>query len=400
MTQSLDRVGPSIEKVLSDAVVDDREAGVIKANRRIFTDEEMFELEMKHIFEGNWVYLAHESQIPNPATTSPTYIGRQPVVITRSKDGKLNCLANTCTHRGAMLCRHKKDNRIELHLPVPRLDLQQRRQAAQGQGPRRRRLPRAASTANGSHDLTKLPALRELPRLPVRQRQPRRAAARGAPGRGDQDHRHDRRPVARGPRGAARLVHLHLRRQLEGAGGERRRRLPRLRHCTGTTPPPPAAAAPASRRTRPRPWTPAAGASTAAATSPIPHGHLCLWTWAGQPGGPAAVTNATNSRQQLGDAKGDFMVKGVPQPVPVPECVSDGPVLDADPALPADRAGQDRGHDLLHRPERRERRGPRAPDPPVRGLLQRLRHGHARRPRGVPLLPARPSGPRPRRGTT
>jgi benzoate/toluate 1,2-dioxygenase alpha subunit len=70
MTQSLDRVGPSIEKVLSDAVVDDREAGVIKANRRIFTDEEIFELEMKHIFEGNWIYLAHESQIPTRTTTS------------------------------------------------------------------------------------------------------------------------------------------------------------------------------------------------------------------------------------------------------------------------------------------------------------------------------------------
>ena len=70
MTQSLDRVGPSIEKVLSDAVVDDREAGVIKANRRIFTDEEIFELEMKHIFEGNWVYLAHESQSPSRVTTS------------------------------------------------------------------------------------------------------------------------------------------------------------------------------------------------------------------------------------------------------------------------------------------------------------------------------------------
>ena len=33
-------------------------------NRNIFTDEETFELEMKSIFEGNWVYLAHESQVP------------------------------------------------------------------------------------------------------------------------------------------------------------------------------------------------------------------------------------------------------------------------------------------------------------------------------------------------
>ena len=66
--------------------VDDAEAGIYRANRRIFTDEEIFELEMKHIFEGNWIYLAHESQVPNPGDYFTTYIGRQPVVITRDKE--------------------------------------------------------------------------------------------------------------------------------------------------------------------------------------------------------------------------------------------------------------------------------------------------------------------------
>nr|MDQ4009062.1 benzoate 1,2-dioxygenase large subunit [Actinomycetota bacterium] len=65
-----------LESVLSDAVVDDPEAGIYRANRRIFTDEEIFELEMKHIFEGNWIYLAHESQLPNRGDYFTTYIGR------------------------------------------------------------------------------------------------------------------------------------------------------------------------------------------------------------------------------------------------------------------------------------------------------------------------------------
>src|SRR6478672_8774655 len=55
-----------VATVLANAVVDDAEAGIYRANRRIFTDEEIFELEIKHIFEGNWIYLAHESQVPNP----------------------------------------------------------------------------------------------------------------------------------------------------------------------------------------------------------------------------------------------------------------------------------------------------------------------------------------------
>ncbi len=84
---------------------------IYQLDRSAFTDEEFFELELKYIFEGNWVYLAHESQIPNVNDFLTVYIGRQPVVITRSKDGKLNALANTCTHRGAILCRFKKGNR-------------------------------------------------------------------------------------------------------------------------------------------------------------------------------------------------------------------------------------------------------------------------------------------------
>ena len=76
--------------VLADAVIDDHEDGIFRANRRIFTDEEIFELEMKHIFEGNWIYLAHDSQLPNPGDYFTTYIGRQPVIITRDKEGGLN----------------------------------------------------------------------------------------------------------------------------------------------------------------------------------------------------------------------------------------------------------------------------------------------------------------------
>src|SRR5690349_11800242 len=120
MTEMLERrIGPSrrVSELLDQAVVDDREAGVIRANRQIFTDDELFELEMKHIFEGNWIYLAHESQVPEPGDYFTTYIGRQPVVITRDKSGELHCLINACAHRGAMICRRKTDNRMTLTCP-------------------------------------------------------------------------------------------------------------------------------------------------------------------------------------------------------------------------------------------------------------------------------------------
>lgn len=106
-----------IEQLLESALQHDRDAGIFRCRRDIFTDPALFELEMKHIFEGNWVYLAHESQIPEINDYFTTYIGRQPIVITRGKDGTLNAMINACAHRGATLCRKKHGNKGSFTCP-------------------------------------------------------------------------------------------------------------------------------------------------------------------------------------------------------------------------------------------------------------------------------------------
>jgi benzoate/toluate 1,2-dioxygenase alpha subunit len=107
----------TIQKALDTAVVDDSASGVHRVNRDIFTDPELFELEMKHIFEGNWVYLAHASQIPNKNDYFTTYIGRQPIFITRNKDNEVHAFINACSHRGSMICRHKRGNKATFTCP-------------------------------------------------------------------------------------------------------------------------------------------------------------------------------------------------------------------------------------------------------------------------------------------
>lgn len=101
----------TIRDRIEHAVIEDRERGIYRCRRDIFTDEALFELEMKSIFEGNWVFLAHESQIPEPNDYFTTWIGRQPIVITRDKAGELHAVINACAHRGAMLCRRKHGNK-------------------------------------------------------------------------------------------------------------------------------------------------------------------------------------------------------------------------------------------------------------------------------------------------
>jgi benzoate/toluate 1,2-dioxygenase alpha subunit len=79
--------------------------------RSMFTDAMLYELEMRHIFEGNWIYVCHESQIPRPKDFLSSWIGRQPVVVNRDAGGRLGGFVNVCAHRGATVCREKRGNR-------------------------------------------------------------------------------------------------------------------------------------------------------------------------------------------------------------------------------------------------------------------------------------------------
>ena len=82
-------------------LIKDPKKGDYKLDRQIFLDEDIFELEMKYIFEGNWVYVGHESQIANKHDFLTTRIGRQQVLITRQADGTIGGFINVCAHRGA-----------------------------------------------------------------------------------------------------------------------------------------------------------------------------------------------------------------------------------------------------------------------------------------------------------
>ncbi len=116
MSATIDKA-QQLDDLLSNAVQDDKENGVFRCRRDIFTNADLYELEMKHIFESNWVYLAHESQVPNNNDYYTTWIGRQPIVITRDKAGELHAVINACAHKGAMLCRRKHGNKGSFTCP-------------------------------------------------------------------------------------------------------------------------------------------------------------------------------------------------------------------------------------------------------------------------------------------
>ncbi|SHL07491.1 benzoate 1,2-dioxygenase, alpha subunit [Roseovarius marisflavi] len=144
-----------LESRLDGIVQDDPEKGIFRARRDMFTDEELFELEMKHIFEGNWIYMAHESQIPNPGDYFSLHMGRTPVVITRDKDGELHALVNACSHRGAMLCRFKRRNQKTFTCPFHGWTFSNTGKLLKVKDPKGGGYPEQFNQ-DGSHDLTKV----------------------------------------------------------------------------------------------------------------------------------------------------------------------------------------------------------------------------------------------------
>ena len=81
-----------------------------RVHRSIYTDTAIFEREMTHIFGACWVYLAHESQIPNNDDFVTARLGLRPLIVTRDMNGKIRALYNRCTHRGARICRTERGN--------------------------------------------------------------------------------------------------------------------------------------------------------------------------------------------------------------------------------------------------------------------------------------------------
>jgi len=75
-----------------------------RISARVFSDPEIFRLEMSQVFGRSWLFLGLESEIPNPGDYAVRPMAGDSVIVTRSNDGGINVVLNRCTHRGTQLC--------------------------------------------------------------------------------------------------------------------------------------------------------------------------------------------------------------------------------------------------------------------------------------------------------
>nr|WP_202556098.1 aromatic ring-hydroxylating dioxygenase subunit alpha [Streptomyces sp. SID4950] len=71
---------------------------------RYYTDPEIFRQEQEHLFESMWFCAVRAGDLARPGDFRTVQVGRESVVVTRSRSGGLRAFLNVCRHRGARLC--------------------------------------------------------------------------------------------------------------------------------------------------------------------------------------------------------------------------------------------------------------------------------------------------------
>jgi phenylpropionate dioxygenase-like ring-hydroxylating dioxygenase large terminal subunit len=90
-----------------DSLVD-LERGLI--GRDVFVDDTVHREELERLFARTWLFVGHESQIPEPGDFFVSRMGAESVILCRDREGKVHVFLNTCRHRGMKVCRYDEGN--------------------------------------------------------------------------------------------------------------------------------------------------------------------------------------------------------------------------------------------------------------------------------------------------
>jgi phenylpropionate dioxygenase-like ring-hydroxylating dioxygenase large terminal subunit len=81
-----------------------------RISREIFVNEDIYAQEQERLFARAWLFVGHESQIPNPGDYFVSSMGEESVILCRDRAGEIHVFLNSCRHRGMKVCRYDEGN--------------------------------------------------------------------------------------------------------------------------------------------------------------------------------------------------------------------------------------------------------------------------------------------------
>ena len=73
---------------------------------------------MEQIFARCWLFVGHESMVPEPGDFIVSRMGAEEVIISRDRKNKqIHVFLNTCMHRGEKVCRYDEGNTLVFTCP-------------------------------------------------------------------------------------------------------------------------------------------------------------------------------------------------------------------------------------------------------------------------------------------
>ena len=76
----------------------------------VYSDPDVFELERERLFGSAWVFLAHESEVPDPGDYVVRRVLDDSFIVVRDESGRVRVHFNMCLHRGMQVCRAEVGN--------------------------------------------------------------------------------------------------------------------------------------------------------------------------------------------------------------------------------------------------------------------------------------------------
>jgi len=101
---------------LSLRSVVDVERGLV--GREVYVNEAIYQQELEQIFARAWLFIGHESQVPNPGDFIVSRMGEEEVILVRDRrDKQLHIFLNSCRHKGMKVCRYDDGNTLVFTCP-------------------------------------------------------------------------------------------------------------------------------------------------------------------------------------------------------------------------------------------------------------------------------------------